>query len=50
MLPATYAKLQSECPLLGVNRTVCRDQTSAHRNGPMMGVSQGVFLTKLMEK
>ena len=49
MLPATYAKLRSECPLLGVNRTVCRDQISAHRKGPKMGVLQGVFLAKLIE-
>jgi|AutmiccommunBRH5_1029478.scaffolds.fasta_scaffold00063_35 hypothetical protein len=50
MLPATYAKLRSECPLLGVSRTVCRDQISAHRKGAKMGVLQGVFLAMRIEK
>ena len=50
MLPATYAKLRSECPLLGVSRTVCRDQISAHRKGAKMGVLQGGFLAMRIEK
>lgn len=50
MLPATYGKLSNECPLLGVSRTVCRDQISAHRKGPKMGVLKGVFLVKLIKK
>lgn len=50
MLPATYAKLRSECSPLGISRTVCRDRISAHRKGPKVGVSQGVFLAKLKEK
>ena len=49
MLPATYANLRSECPLLGISPTVCRDRISAHRKGPKMGVLQGVFLAKLIE-
>ena len=50
LLSATYAKLRSECQLLGVSERFAAIEFPLIAKVPKLGVSQGVFLAKLIEK